>query len=897
MPLVAGKSHAAISQNIATEKHAHPSMSNAQAAAIAYAKARGDSNDLIAKLDAIIAAAKARSDEVEIYRIDADFKESDHPRDSDGKFGSGGGKASSKARLTPTEKTYLASYSGDDFLRVNKALRAGKDAGPAAQKLESAIAKSTVPKGTKLYRGLSKEGLKSVIGGDEIKVGQVISDKGFLSTSKDEAIAGMNSIGGVKMIINVGDDQHGLDLDGISDNDHEKEVLLPKNAKLKITNIRAPKGVGQPIIVVVETVQDESRQDSAENSNNIKMSKQSDIIRAAGVIFVSGDKALFLQRSAEGDHPGEWAFVGGKIEDGESAEESARRECREEIGQMPKGTMAIHCRRISTVIPQPASIDLLAPPVETEPQVDFTTFVMRVKDEFEPTLNEEHQGWAWAPISAPPQPMHPGAAAAIAKFTMNEYDIAVEIKDGRLTSPQQHMGNTWLFDMRITGTGMSFRTKHKEFVMRDPALYLNDYFLARCAGLEVIVEHPPDATLDTDEYRERIVGSIILPYIKGDEVWGIAKIRDAACAMMLTDPDRKDEYSTSPAVVFRKSDGNTAHIIDGQKILVEGPPSSLDHLAICRVGVWDKGGEPNGIVSTRGDSDVAKADEDMMSMMDAFRADMAKFADSMKDCSAKMDSATKRMDEEEEKKKADAAKRADAEKEEEKKKADAAKAKADANENGDDEDKKKADAKAKADAEEEDKKKADAAKKADAEKDEMDKKDDAARADALVANHPDFKAMREQLAALSAKMPAVISDADRGAFADAQARADVAYKAHGKDAPGPLMGETILSYRKRLAAGQKANSPRAEKLDVLSIADEGFMGVMEEMIYADSVAASRSTAGIPVGQLRERRSTSAAGHKIAEFDGDPGVWMSQFMGNTKATSTHSIRSRDPGRFN
>jgi 8-oxo-dGTP pyrophosphatase MutT (NUDIX family) len=652
-------------------------------------------------------------------------------------------------------------------------------------------------------------------------------------------------------------------------------------------NVAAERHAGKPEKQSLAIAYSKARGDSAEST----------MIRAAGVIFVSGDKALFVQRSPTSDHGGTWAFPGGTLEDGESAEEAARRECREEIGQMPKGTMAIHCRRISTVIPQPVSVDMLAPPVETEPQVDFTTFVMRVKDEFEPTLNEEHQGWAWAPISAPPQPMHPGAAAAIAKFTMNEYDIAVEIKDGRLTSPQQHMGNTWLFDMRITGTGMSFRTKHKEFVMRDPALYLNDYFLARCAGLEVIVEHPPDATLDTDEYRERIVGSIILPYIKGDEVWGIAKIRDAACAMMLTDPDRKDEYSTSPAVVFRKSDGNTAHIIDGQKILVEGPPSSLDHLAICRVGVWDKGGEPNGIVSTRGDSDVAKADEDMMSMMDAFRADMAKFADSMKDCSAKMDSATKRMDEEEEKKKADAAKRADAEKEEEKKKADAAKAKADANENGDDEDKKKADAKAKADAEEEDKKKADAAKKADAEKDEMDKKDDAARADALVANHPDFKAMREQLAALSAKMPAVISDADRGAFADAQARADVAYKAHGKDAPGPLMGETILSYRKRLAAGQKANSTRAAKLDVLAIADEGTLGVFEEMIYADSVAASRSTAGIPVGQLRERRSTSAAGHKIAEFDGDPGVWMSQFMGNTKATSTHSIRSRDPGRFN
>lgn len=611
-----------------------------------------------------------------------------------------------------------------------------------------------------------------------------------------------------------------------------------------------------------------------------------EIIRAAGVIFVAGDNALFLQRSATGDHAGEWCVPGGKLEAGESAEEAARRECREEIGRMPKGTLAVHCRRISTVIPEAAaSVDLLAPPVVEPPQVDFTTFIMRVKDEFEPTLNEEHTGWSWAPISSPPLPMHPGAAAALAKFTMNEYDIAVEIMSGGLTSPQQFMG-LWLFDMRITGTGMSFRAQHKEFVMRDPAIYLNEYFLARCNGLEVIVEHPPDQTMDTEEYRDRTVGSVMLPYIgdgtrhPADEVWGIVRIRDAACAAMLTDPDRKDEYSTSPTVVFRKSDGNTSHVIDGQKILVEGPPSFLDHLAICRLGVWDKGGAPNGIVSTRGDSDVAekKSDDDMMSMMDAFRADMGKFADAMKDCTAKMDSHSKRMDSvDEEKKKADAAKaKADAD-EEEKKKADAAKAKADSEKS---EEEKKADAKAKADAEEEEKKKADAAKKSDEEKEKM-AKDDAARADALVANHPLVKEMRDQLAAMSAKLPAVIADADRGGYADAQARADVAYSAQGQNAPPPMNGELLLSYRRRLANGQKSHSKRAKDVDVLSIADDASLKVFEDMIYADSLAASRDPTTVPAGQLRAIKKMDHTGmRQITEFTGDPSVWMGKFGSQT-----------------
>lgn len=611
-------------------------------------------------------------------------------------------------------------------------------------------------------------------------------------------------------------------------------------------------------------------------------------IRAAGVIFVCGDKALFVQRSNEGDHGGEWAFPGGKIEDGESAEEAARRECREEIGRMPKGPLAIHARRISTEI-------------EGDPNavsVDFTTFVCRVKDEFEPTLNEEHTGYAWAPLAAPPQPMHPGAASSIAKFTMNEFDIAVEIMSGGLTSPQQFM-NIWLFDMRITGTGMSFRNKHKEFVVRNPEHYLTPDFLARCNGLAVIVEHPPEATLDTDEYRDRVVGSIMLPYIKGDEVWGIAKIQDEACAMMLTDPNRKAEYSTSPTVVFRKSDGNTSHVIDGQKILIEGKPSFLDHLAICRVGVWDKGGEPNGIVSTRGDFDVsdketekkddtavadaAKADaaraDVFQKMMDSFKADMQGVADSLRadmaDCKSKMDSFRSDMA------KADAAR------------ADAAKAYSD--------DEKKDDSK-KADADEEkkdDSKKADAddEKKDDSKKADTvdeDKKDDAARADALVANHPLVKELREQMVALQAKIPATFANStDRAAFADVQARADVAYSSHGGSAPAPMMGETLGSYRRRLAHGQKLHSKRTKDVDILGIADDASFGIIEEMTYADSVASSRDPSTVPVNTLRRRMRRDSAGREITEFDGRPSAWMGQFAGRRMAVAD----IRTPGSLN
>lgn len=56
MPLESGSSQASISHNIATEvRNGHPV---AQAAAIAYSKARGDSNgEFLAKLDSALARA------------------------------------------------------------------------------------------------------------------------------------------------------------------------------------------------------------------------------------------------------------------------------------------------------------------------------------------------------------------------------------------------------------------------------------------------------------------------------------------------------------------------------------------------------------------------------------------------------------------------------------------------------------------------------------------------------------------------------------------------------------------------------------------------------------------------------------------------------------------------
>jgi 8-oxo-dGTP pyrophosphatase MutT (NUDIX family) len=298
------------------------------------------------------------------------------------------------------------------------------------------------------------------------------------------------------------------------------------------------------------------------------------MLRAAGILIQADTgEVLFLKRSKSGDHKNEWCIPGGGIESGESPERAAIRELEEECGvTAPQKALSFWTRRVAD-------------------DVDYTTFTIRNVAKFDPWLNSEHTGFLWAEPEHPPRPLHPGCEVVLRRCGWNELDIARAIRDGELSGPQQYE-NIWLFPIRITGTGEAYRHKWKEYVYRDPAIYLNDDFLARCNGLPVILEHPRTETLNTDEYKDRNIGSIFLPYIKGEEVWGIAKVIDEDGAQVMLD----NQLSTSPAVVWRDPDvNNEIELADGKKYLIEGHPTLLDHIAICRQGVWDKGGEPTGV--------------------------------------------------------------------------------------------------------------------------------------------------------------------------------------------------------------------------------------------------------------------------------------------------------------
>ena len=181
----------------------------------------------------------------------------------------------------------------------------------------------------------------------------------------------------------------------------------------------------------------------------------------------------------------------------------------------------------------------------------------------------------------------------------SDIEVAKAIRDGELTSPQR-LDHVWLFDLRVTGTGVAYRGSLDEWVFRPPEFYLTDEFLERCQGLPVLFDHPEKGLTDTEEWRQRAIGALVLPYIPGhddefhatNEVWAIARIYDDdAAELMLT-----THTSTSPAVEFSgKSDLHYTRTDDGDRLMIESKPTYLDHLAVCPEGVWDKMTTPRGV--------------------------------------------------------------------------------------------------------------------------------------------------------------------------------------------------------------------------------------------------------------------------------------------------------------
>ena len=118
--------------------------------------------------------------------------------------------------------------------------------------------------------------------------------------------------------------------------------------------------------------------------------------QSAGVFFYSSNtqRYLYLLRT-DNKNPGNWGIPGGKIEDDETLFEGIARECQEEIGYFPVNPKLV--------------------PIQKFNNNTFTyhTFFCEVTDEFIPSLNEEHCGYAWVGDNQYPKPLHPGLFSTV----------------------------------------------------------------------------------------------------------------------------------------------------------------------------------------------------------------------------------------------------------------------------------------------------------------------------------------------------------------------------------------------------------------------------------------------------------------------------------------------------
>ncbi|WP_336284210.1 NUDIX hydrolase [Citrobacter arsenatis] len=421
-------------------------------------------------------------------------------------------------------------------------------------------------------------------------------------------------------------------------------------------------------------------------------------------------------------------------------------------------------------------------------------------------------------------------------MSLTELEIAQRIRDGTIPSPVK-FSNMWLVCLRITGTGLAYRSGLKEHVWRDPNLYLNEAFLERCNGLAVLLDHPDELKMTEEDFKTRCVGTVMLPFIRDDEVWAICRIyiRD------VVDSITKGTVSTSPGVVFDGASGNQEVQEGDTNFLIEGVPFLVDHIALVTekhgtLGVWDKDGIPEGIdLTNKGDLDM---DEKLLQTLiaQAVGQAMSGVSDQLSNVVTRMDSLEKGYQ-----------------------------ARADADETAAKEEKAKADAeeKAKADAAEEEQRKAD---EAEAQKNAEEK----AKADA--AEEEEKKKAEEE----KAKADAEENARNDSALTAAQVRADSAYTAIGKKAPAPFSGEKAMDYRKRVLEAMQQHSERFKDADIRAIADSVVLAGIEDIIYADARKAVETEMSNTKGVLYERIRNDAAGRRIVEFRGDPNSWMSAF---------------------
>lgn len=474
-----------------------------------------------------------------------------------------------------------------------------------------------------------------------------------------------------------------------------------------------------------------------------------------------------------------------------------------------------------------------------------------------------------------------------------ELDIAQRIAHGLLPSPVP-FGAMWLVNIRITGTGLAYRVGLKEIVWRDPDNYLNKEFLDRCNGLPVIVNHPDEETLTASSFKERICGTVMLPYIRGEEVWGVCRLYDRELVAQLA----KGDVSTSPGVLFNEESGNLELTGDDDNLLIEGVPHLIDHIALVMpdrgsLGVWDKNETPEGVELTSTQESFPMDEENKTLLAQLIQGAMA---EAMKPVNERMDQFTARLD---------AMGRDDSRHDNHDEERDENRNDSRCDENDDDG---RMDASRHDDSMSEEDIRAQISRlekmlhrediDSEHEREGMEARDDlnagdpvhrskepmvkeqlrdanaheTGRDDADLPNGRSYDGRMDN-ANLNGKHIDVRDDEKMG---EARARADSAFTAIGQDAPIPFRGESSLSYRQRALVVMQKHSKAHKNVDIRSIKDSAALSLVEDAIYADAKKAVDHAINNTRGQLVARVRNDEAGRRIVEYKGDMNAWLSAF---------------------
>jgi len=135
-------------------------------------------------------------------------------------------------------------------------------------------------------------------------------------------------------------------------------------------------------------------------------------IVCSGALFYSLNtkRFLFLHRTGNKSNVS-WGLVGGTNEHKETPWEGLKREIHEEIGEVD----------YKKVVP-------LESFVSNDNHFFFHTYLIVVDNEFIPTLNKEHDGYAWVSAGKWPKPLHHGLRNTLQNKTIqNKLTTIVEV--------------------------------------------------------------------------------------------------------------------------------------------------------------------------------------------------------------------------------------------------------------------------------------------------------------------------------------------------------------------------------------------------------------------------------------------------------------------------------------